>query len=843
MTNFENGLSSREANDRLRYHGPNEFKCEQSQTLLSKYLDQFKNPLIILLLVSALISILMQQYDDALSITVAIVIVVTVAFVQEYRSEQSLQELNKLVPPTCKCLRDGQCQSFLARNLVPGDVVLLAAGDRVPADIRLFECCDLTIDESSLTGETEAVAKSADPIDSISYNVNGKELNSDSEHHLLKVNTNLNNSDQNLSSTPSVAYMGTLVRTGNGKGIVISTGVNAKFGQVFSMMQAEEAPKSPLQKNMDQLGQQLSIYSFGIVIMIILIGWLQSRPMLEMFTVGVSLAVAAIPEGLPIVVTVTLALGVMRMAKRKAIVKKLPVVETLGSVHVICSDKTGTITKNEMTVSEIITSEFYEAYLTGVGYAERGDIRLRENTCVSSRLQEASIRRLLKAACLCNNASLEAGGKLLGQATEGALIVAGNKAGLNHIRDDYVRLREVPFNSESKLMSVQCVSRSLVSNGGYQSNLDDPPVHFVKGAIECVICKCKTYSNNGLEEYIDNDRRASYVQTAERLGMRGLRVISVASGTSMEKLCFLGMAGIYDPPREGVQEAIRILNESGVSVKMVTGDAETTASAIARDIGLLRPGLSVMSGKELDMLMDSNHSHDSIEIADRLNNVAVFYRVSPAHKVNIVKAFQARGMITAMTGDGVNDVVALKKADIGIAMGLSGTDVCKEAADMILLDDNLATIMSAIEEGKGIFYNIRNFIRFQLSTSIAALTLIAISTLLHIPNPLNAMQILWINIIMDGPPAQSLGLEPVDRDVLKRPPRDVREPVITRELIVNILVSASVIICGTLLVFVAEMSDNVVTPRDTTMTFTCFVLFDMFNAMGCRSQYSSYLKL
>ncbi|CAF4057527.1 unnamed protein product [Rotaria magnacalcarata] len=496
------------------------------------------------------------------------------------------------------------------------------------------------------------------------------------------------------------------------------------------MMQQQEAPKTPLQKSMDALGKQLSFYSLSIIGFIVIVGWLQGRHLLEMFTIGVSLAVAAIPEGLPIVVTVTLALGVQRMAKREAIVKKLPIVETLGCVTVVCSDKTGTLTKNEMTVTNILTSDGDAAEVTGSGYDGQGDV-----ICGHERVTYDShplISKIVEVGAVCNNAEI-INSQLRGQPTEGALLVVAMKMNIPHLREQFYREREWPFSHENKYMAVQCTPK-------YNPN---EIRLYVKGAIEQVLKLAKRYLRQGAAIYSSDD-------------------------------------------------------------------------------------LS-LSGEDLDHM-------NAAELRDAVLHTSVFYRVSPKHKLTIVKALQAQGHIVSMTGDGVNDAVALKAADIGIAMGQTGTDVCKEAADMILVKDDFYTIMAAIEEGKAIFHNIKNFVRFQLSTSIAALSLITLSTVFHFPNPLNAMQILWINIIMDGPPAQSLGVEPVDHDVLKKPPRKVTDSMIDKNLIVHILTSAIVIVFGTLCVFYAEMRDGKVTPRDTTMTFTCFVFFDMFNALSCRSQ-------
>ncbi|CAH2006061.1 unnamed protein product [Acanthoscelides obtectus] len=790
---IKKGLSWQEATERRKVLGYNEFKVKNGDPPWKKYLEQFKNPLILLLLASAVVSACMSQIDDAVSITVAIVIVVTVAFVQEYRSEQSLQELTKLVPPQCHCVREGSPDTFLARELVPGDVVLLGIGDRVPADIRLFEAVDLAIDESSFTGETEPGRKSTDSV----VRPNGAH-----------------------SSNTNSAFMGTLVRCGNGKGIVVSTGTNSEFGSVFKMMLEEEAPKTPLQRSMDKLGAQLSVYSFGIIGLIMVIGWVQGKAIMEMFTIGVSLAVAAIPEGLPIVVTVTLALGVMRMAKRNAIVKKLPTVETLGCVNVICSDKTGTITKNEMTATVLVTSDGYIAELSGAGYNDHGQVLLHK--CDTPEKARESVRQLLEVGAVCNNAVIT-NEVLLGQPTEGALIAAAMKHGMYNVADRYVRLQEYPFSSEAKMMAVRCASK-------YDKDKDE--IYFVKGAIEKILPKCVQYSWNGGVQPLSAAKQQEFMAEAHEVAKKGLRVIAMARGHTLNELVYMGLVGICDPPRPLVREAICILKESGVQVKMVTGDSMDTAIAIAQLVGLETVASLVFSGEQLDAFTET-------ELDECVPRATVFYRVSPKNKLAIVKSLQRTGHIVGMTGDGVNDGVALKKADIGIAMGKNGTDVCKEAADMILVDDDFYTIIAAIEEGKSIFYNIRNFVSFQLSTSIAALSLIALTTMFDIPSPLNAMQILWINIIMDGPPAQSLGVEPVEQDVVKQKARDVHEPMITKRLIANVLLSAGFIIGGTLFVFQRELSSEGITARDTTMTFTCFVFFDMWNALSCRSQTKS----
>ncbi|XP_059849150.1 calcium-transporting ATPase type 2C member 2-like isoform X2 [Hypanus sabinus] len=763
QADLENGLTEVQVLERRHKFGWNDFEVDKPEPIWKKYLGQFKDPLILLLLASAVISLITKEIEDAVSITVAIIIVVTVAFVQEYHSEKSVRELGKLIPPECNCIREGKVEHIPARELVLGDTVCLSIGDRVPADMRLMEAIDLLIDESSYTGESEANNKSItalpEPGDS--------------------------------TSLQNIAFMGTLVQYGKGKGIVIATGENSEFGEVFKMMQTEEAPKTPLQRSMDKLGKQLSLFSFTIIGLMMLIGWLQGKHLLSMFTIGVSLAVAAIPEGLPIVVTVTLALGVIRMSKKRVIIKKLPVVETLGCCNVICSDKTGTLTANQMSATRLITSDGIQAEVTGTGYNGKGNVHLLSTGEVVKAFSNVSVGKLVEAGCLCNNAAITKD-SFIGQPTEGALIALAMK--------------------------------------------ENEELFFMKGAYEAVIQYCTKYNLGGTSIPLTPQQCAVYLQQQAKLGAEGLRVLTLASGHELGELNFLGFIGIIDPPRTGVKAAIQMLQSSGIAVKMVTGDSMATAISIGKSIGIYNDDMEVMSGEQLDQTSDE-------DLSRLVMKVAVFFRTSPKHKQNIVKALQNNNAVVGMTGDGVNDAVALKSADIGIVMRGTGSDVSKEAAGMILLDDDFTSILSAVEEGKGIFYNIKNFVMFQLSTSISALGMIALSTIFDLPNPLNAMQILWINIIMDGPPAQSLGVEPVDKNAIKQPPRNMNDSILNKSLIMKILFSSVIMMSGTLFVYWKELPEGKISSRTTTMAFTCFVFFDMFNALSCRSQTKSICEI
>ncbi|EMC95899.1 hypothetical protein BAUCODRAFT_34659 [Baudoinia panamericana UAMH 10762] len=905
-TSLSHGLHPSDANTRLHVQGPNELPREEPEALWLRFVKQFQETLILLLLASAAISAIMGNFEDAVSIAVAVTIVVTVAFVQEYRSEKSLEALNQLVPHSAHVIRstassrpNGSAQAngtphgpgtadlgtaekasttISASQLVTGDLVLFHTGDRIPADIRITHSADLSIDESNLTGENEPVGKTAETLSPGQHGVNGSISTPFSAPSM--------GGELRLNEQHNIAFMGTLVRTGYGQGIVIGTGGETEFGAISASLQEIESPRTPLQLSMDRLGKDLSYMSFGVIGLIMLVGLWRGLRFLELFQIGVSLAVAAIPEGLPIIVTVTLALGVLRMSKRNAIVRRLPSVETLGSVNVVCSDKTGTLTINHMTVTKLwgfgsdAPEEVGKVHKTAPNGPITQAILRTANIVNNARLNthvqtQGHVSSAAAQAVLASTRSGEelaaAKSRWAGQPTDVALLDLLDAFGEDDIREKLgARKHEIPFSSERKWMGVAIQGQ------------DGEERAYIKGALERVLGRCDRYLDaQGQEVVLDDKARRRVEEAADTMAEEGLRVLSFASGPvrtpertptapsrsstrsgastpasvngdrsassthddTYTSLTFTGLVGMSDPPRPGVDRSIRRLMASGVKVIMITGDAEVTALAIAKKLGMplnfsSALGSPVLRGDQLDAMSEA-------ELAEQIPRVTVFARTSPDHKLKIIRALQSRGDVVAMTGDGVNDAPALKKADIGISMGRLGTDVAKEAADMILTDDDFSTILSAIEEGKGIFWNIQNFLTFQLSTSVAALGLVMMSTLGGWRNPLNAMQILWINILMDGPPAQSLGVEPVDPALLTSlPPRPRHARVLSPRLIKRVLQSAAVILLGTLFTYVRnltpeDLAAHSVSARDTTLTFTQFVIFDMFNALTCRSSTKS----
>lgn len=741
--------------------GTNELDAKAPEPLYERWLSQFKEPMNALLVSSAIVSLLVGQADDAICIAVALTIVITVGIAQEYRSEKSLEALNNLVPPQCSVVREGRSQAIVATELVPGDIVRLRSGDRVPADVRLLHVSDFEVDESALTGETTSVRKTTKPVDDEPNNL---------------------------------AFMGTLVQRGSATAVVYAIGPQTEFGSIFGMVDDVTEKQTPLQRAMGDLAQRLSTASLVIIAVILLLGVLERKSWLEMFTIAVSLAVAAIPEGLPIVVTVTLALGALEMSHRQAIVKKLPSVETLGCMSIICSDKTGTLTTGQMEVVEAYT-------------VPDGIVRVEEGQTPSSQ----ALLKTIQVGFFCNNATKNEQGEWVGQATETAMVALPEALGMNLRHQAWTRTNEVPFDSVRKCMVVT----------GHGDTSETPgEAQLVKGAPEVVLKKCSAYMAQQVTNLNDSVRH-QIQEHADNMARRGLRVLATGFAPQGRPFVFCGLQAMQDPPREGVSDAIKTLQRGGVQVVMITGDAKTTARAIAEQLGIASSP-EVLTGPEVESMSDR-------QLQEHVQTVSVFARTKPEHKLRIVSALQANQYVVGMTGDGVNDAPALKLADVGIAMG-TGTDVTKEAADVILVDDNFATILSAVREGKSIFYNIQNFVGFQLSTSAAALILITLSTVLGFRFPMNATQILFINILMDGPPSQSLGVDPAQEQVMDRPPRLKDAPVLTRRLFMRTLFSALLMIVMTEVTFLLYRPESGQDTHTSSMTFSAFVVLDLVTA-------------
>ncbi|MEM4161257.1 MAG: HAD-IC family P-type ATPase, partial [Thermoplasmata archaeon] len=780
-----------------------------------KFLKQFRSIPIIMLIVAAIITLLLTIFteENHLSDTAAIIIAITINAVMghmmEARAEKAMEALKRLTAPKTKVIRDGVSQEILVEDLVPGDIVVLEEGDKVPADIRLLETTNLEVDESMLTGESITVQKDAQE-----YPLNAEKW-----------------------ERGNLVYMGTIVARGRGRGVVVYTGMDTELGKIAKLVQETEAEETPLQKSIDTLGKQIGYIAIAVSTLLFFTATAISQGHLSQnFLLAISLAVAIIPEGLPIVLVVTLAIGMQVMAKRNAIVRRLMCVETLGCTSVICTDKTGTLTKNQMTVKEIFV-EGERLSVSGTGYEPKGEIERGVE-------HKQSIETLARIGVLCNNANLfEERGiwRVIGDPTEGALLALAGKMGIvpKQYHTRYKRLYEKVFDPRKKIMSTI-------------NDMEGKMVIHIKGAPEVLLSLSTSVLDNGKVLPLSPEYKARIEKANREMASKGYRVLALgykevdqipSDVEEMEKgMTFVGLVGIIDPPRPEVKDAIKTCREAGIKVVMITGDQKDTAIAIAKQLGIWSG--KILTGAELEKMSEE-------ELAKIVEEVSVYARVHPEMKLKIVRAFKRRGHIVAMTGDGVNDAPALANADIGISMGITGTDVAKDASGIVLADDNFATIVRAVEEGRKIYENIRKFVRYQITTNIGATTLVFLA-IFAVPGviPLYPVQILWVNILIDGPPAQALGLEPATKRIMKQKPRDPKEYILSREIISAILVNGLTMALLTLFVFwhsytfaPAEYSGIERERYAQTMTFTAFVIFQMYSVLTCRNLRESLFSL
>ena len=846
-THLERGLALPEARKRLAEHGPNELTERPRPGFLALLWDQFNNYLVIILVVAAIVSLALGEWVDSIAIMVIVALNSLVGVIQEAKAEQALAALKKMAAPNAQVIRDGRQLTVPSREVVAGDIVLLEAGNYVPADVRLFECANLKVEEASLTGESVPVEK--DPVVVL-------------------------DNDIPLGDRRNTAFMGTLVTYGRGRGIATCTGMNTQIGLIARMIQSFEDESTPLQRKLAHLGKVLGtaclaicaiVFVYGLfrdtrigsVVDIGLLAYLgaERTDIINLFMTAVSLAIAAVPEGLPAIVTICLAIGMQRMIRHHALIRKLPAVETLGCATVICSDKTGTLTQNQMTVVQGWAGG-RRFRITGEGYNPIGEFQ-RDRQPFDPR-EDPDAAALLQGAIACNDAKLEerpreAGGRawsIIGDPTEGAMIVAAAKGG--YLQDEFAlqlpRVQEIPFDSDRKRMTtIHRSSGSVPAPGAFAPGaFAFPPLTaIVKGAPDVVLEHCRSVLERGAVVELSDAARGTILDQVRDMAGDALRVLGVAfrplDGLPSEltpdavetDLVFVGLLGMIDPPRPEVIEALKVARGAGLKTVMVTGDYKDTAEAIARDIGLRTPNGLVLTGAEIDKLSDA-------ELAARVDMLDVCCRVSPQHKTRIVEAFKARDHVVAMTGDGVNDAPALKRANIGIAMGITGTDVAKQTADMVLTDDNFASIVSAVEQGRIIYSNIRKFVYFLLACNVGEILIVFGAMLFGLPMPLRPVQLLWLNLVSDGAPALALGLEKGDKDIMKEPARSAKEPVINREMAVGIGVVGVVDMIAILAVFylaIQRYPGHLEAAQ--TMAFVTLCTSELIRAFAARSERQS----
>lgn len=752
------GLTAEEVAKRQQEYGKNVLPTDEGTNWLQLILGQFKDLMVIILIFAAVVSALLGEVNDLIIILAIVILNAILGAYQEFRAEQALAALSALQVPMVRVRRDGEIHQISAEELVPGDIVLLEEGDRIPADGRLIQSVNLQIEEAALTGESHPVDKNTAPIPG--------------------------EGNVPVGDRTNMAFMGTSVNYGRGEMVITRTGLKTEIGNIAAMLLQVEEGITPLQRRLNDLGRALAIGAFVIVAVVFFAGLLRNIPVQEMFLTSISLAVAAVPEGLPAIITISLSLGAGRMIRRHVLIRRLPAVETLGSVTTICSDKTGTLTKNEMTATLLALPGHDNVVVTGIGYTPNGEFKNEDGSSLVVR-DDATVARFLKAMALSTNAYLESKNGdgqygVVGDTTEGALLVAAQKAGWTRdkLEVDLPRIGELPFSSDRKAMTTIHEVRGDEARALYGNS---PYISITKGAPDKLL-NWASYERRRDEAYpLDEERREAWLKQIDKMASQGLRVLGIAYRPLEEvpaevddnierNLHLLGLVGIVDPARPEAKDAVRTAREAGIRTIMITGDHALTAEAIARDLGILGENESAITGTRLDQMSEA-------EIAQAIQTTSAFARVSPEHKLKLVRVLQSQGQIVAMTGDGVNDAPALKQADIGVAMGITGTDVSKGAAEMVLTDDNFASIVAAVEEGRTIYDNIRKFVKYLLSSNIGEILVMFIALMIGLPIPLLAIQILWVNLVTDGLPAIALGFEKPEQGVMKRKPRPPKESI------------------------------------------------------------------
>ena len=802
LNSSKTGLTDHESTKRLEKYGQNKLAKKREFKALKIFINQFKSFLVALLALAVSVSYYLGEIVDAYVIGIIIILNALLGFIQEYKAERAVESLKKLSSTKAKVLRDGKEEIIDAQNLVPGDIILLEEGDKVPADARLIEVINLEMDEAALTGESTPVSK---------------------ELVVLKKEKLV------VSELRNMIFMNTSVSRGRATAVIVGTGMSTEIGKIAKTITEQKTPETPLQKKLEGVAKNLGIAAIIISIAVFGIGLLKGEPIVEMFTTAVSLAVAAVPEGLPAVVTITLALGLSKMAKVNSIIRRLPVVETLGSATVICSDKTGTLTKNEMTVTDIYTNHKLFK-VSGSGYDPGGNFNLDGKKVDPKKSKNLDL--LLRSGALCTTAKLthhQKGWSIIGDPTEGALLVSSQKAGKSKddLMNEFKFKNEIPFDSNRKMMSV------IYENNGKH-------IAYIKGAPEIFLQNCSHIYLNGTIKRMSNSDKEKIKTQIDGMAKNALRVLAMGyryvnmkkkiSPQNVERdIVFVGLQGMIDPPRSEVKPALETCTKAGITTIMITGDHAETARAIAIELGIINDKSPTVTGDELEKL-----AHDAL--MKKLETVRVFARVSPEHKLKIVNALKSRGEVVAMTGDGVNDAPALKAADIGVAMGIKGTDVAKDSSDMILIDDNFASIVKAVEEGRGVFDNIRNFIRYLISSNVGEVLAIFVAMLIGLPLPLIAVQILWMNLLTDGLPALALGVDPPERDIMNRKPRRLKEGAISRDTWIFSIIVGLIMMVGTILLFYWNLDSGIEHAR--SIAFSTIVMFQMFNIFNSRTNKS-----